>query len=123
MQNITIEHSAEAVCAAGSTSLSQIRSQPRYDALQVMIKGVTNIVLAYQDKRALHGVMGVGGSTSTAVVSEIMRALNIGLPKLIVSTMASGNVSTYVGDSDITIMPSIGKYHPLLTGNLKIRAQ
>ena len=84
-----------------------------------MIKGVTNIVLAYQDQGVLHGVMGIGGSTSTAVVSDIMRAINIGLPKLIVSTMASGDVSPYVGDSDITIMPSIGKHPFYLTRSLK----
>ncbi|KAF8310748.1 UPF0261-domain-containing protein [Clavulina sp. PMI_390] len=56
----------------------------------------------------LCGVMGLGGSTTSAVVSSIMRdGAAIGLPKLIVSTMASGDVSGYVGDSDITIMPSI----------------
>jgi len=80
----------------------------RADELDVMIAGATEAVLSYQDDDQLCGVMGFGGSTTTAAVASIMRSLNIGLPKLVVSTMASGDVSVYLGDSDITIMPSIG---------------
>jgi uncharacterized protein (UPF0261 family) len=81
---------------------------PRTEELDVMIAGATEAVLSYQDGDQLCGVMGFGGSTTTAVVASVMRSLNIGLPKLVVSTMASGDVSIYLGDSDITIMPSIG---------------
>jgi uncharacterized protein (UPF0261 family) len=127
--SIPVEHSVEEVCSAASTTIDSIRSLPRFDALKVMAKGAISIALSYQDQGLLRGVIGVGGSTSTALVSEIMRALKIGLPKLIVrcvfmdvsawhaqkysapySTMASGDVSGYIGDSDITIMPSIGMH-------------
>jgi uncharacterized protein (UPF0261 family) len=53
------------------------------------------------------GVIGIGGSGGTALITTAMRALPVGLPKLMVSTVASGNVAAYVGSSDITMMYSI----------------
>jgi uncharacterized protein (UPF0261 family) len=53
------------------------------------------------------GVIGIGGSGGTALVAPAMRALPVGLPKLIVSTVASGNTAPYVGSSDITMMYSV----------------
>lgn len=84
---------------------------PRSEMLSIMIKGATKFVLQAEENkhRLLNGILALGGSTSTSVAAEVMRATKIGLPKLIVSTMASGDVSVYVGDSDITIMPSIGQ--------------
>ena len=53
------------------------------------------------------GVIGIGGSGGTAIVTAGMRSLPIGLPKLMVSTLASGDTAPYVGVSDILMMPSI----------------
>jgi uncharacterized protein (UPF0261 family) len=53
------------------------------------------------------GVIGLGGSGGTALVTPAMRALPIGTPKLMVSTVASGNVAPYVGSSDIAMMYSV----------------
>ena len=53
------------------------------------------------------GLIGLGGSGGTALVTPAMRALPIGLPKLMVSTVASGNVADYVGPSDVTMMYSV----------------
>lgn len=53
------------------------------------------------------GVVGIGGSGGTALISHAMRAMPIGIPKLMVSTMASGNVAPYVGCSDIAMMYSV----------------
>ena len=52
-------------------------------------------------------LLGLGGSGGTALITPAMRALPIGVPKLMVSTMASGNVAAYVGSSDITMMYSV----------------
>lgn len=52
-------------------------------------------------------VLGLGGGGNTAMVTAAMRALPIGVPKLMVSTMASGNVAPYVGPSDIIMMHSV----------------
>ena len=60
-----------------------------------------------QTQRHVGGLLGIGGSGGTAMITSAMRALPIGLPKLMVSTMASGNVASYVGACDITMMYSV----------------
>ncbi|CAB3665982.1 hypothetical protein CEY09_19700 [Achromobacter marplatensis] len=56
---------------------------------------------------AIGALLGLGGSGGTALITPAMRALPIGTPKLMVSTMASGNVAPYVGPSDIAMMYSV----------------
>ncbi len=51
--------------------------------------------------------MGIGGSGGTALITPAMRALPVGLPKVMVSTVASGNVGNYVGAADIAMMYSV----------------
>ena len=53
------------------------------------------------------GVIGAGGSGNTALVAPAMRALPVGTPKVLVSTVASGNVAPYVGPADICMMYSV----------------
>jgi uncharacterized protein (UPF0261 family) len=60
-----------------------------------------------QTRDDIGAILGIGGSGGTALISTAMRALPIGVPKVMVSTMASGNVSGYVGPSDITMMYSV----------------
>lgn len=55
----------------------------------------------------LSGLIGLGGSGGTALITPAMRALDVGVPKLMVSTVASGNVEPYVGASDVTMMYSV----------------
>ena len=55
----------------------------------------------------LGGVVGLGGSGGTSIVTSGMRALPLGMPKIMVSTMASGNVAPYVGPNDIAMMYSV----------------
>jgi uncharacterized protein (UPF0261 family) len=58
-------------------------------------------------QNGIGGLLGLGGSGGTALITRAMRALPIGLPKVMVSTMASGNVAGYVGASDITMIYSV----------------
>jgi uncharacterized protein (UPF0261 family) len=58
-------------------------------------------------QEGISGVLSAGGSGGTAMVAPAMRALPVGIPKLIVSTVASGEVSKYVGPSDIMLLPSV----------------
>jgi uncharacterized protein (UPF0261 family) len=59
------------------------------------------------DSGRVAGVIGIGGSGGTALITTAMRALPVGLPKLMVSTVASGNTAAYVGSSDIALMYSV----------------
>jgi uncharacterized protein (UPF0261 family)/ABC-type branched-subunit amino acid transport system ATPase component len=72
---------------------------------------VTGMALAFEhfirSRRDLGGLIGAGGSGGTALVTAAMRALPIGIPKVMVSTMASGDTRAYVGPSDICMMYSV----------------
>ncbi len=70
-------------------------------AVSAMALALTGYLTSRPD---VGGVLGLGGSGNTAIVTAAMRALAIGVPKLMVSTMASGNTSAYVGPSDIAMM-------------------
>ncbi len=69
-----------------------------------MAEALTRYLLGRDD---IGAVLGLGGSGNTALVTEAMRALPIGLPKLMVSTVASGNIAPYVGPNDIAMMYSV----------------
>jgi uncharacterized protein (UPF0261 family) len=100
---------AEEVALAGESSVSELRAGYRRDlAMQAMGEGAGQLLKEQHRAGRLAGAIGVGGNQGTAIASTAMRALPIGLPKLLVSTVASGNVRGYVGDSDIAMLFSVG---------------
>ena len=76
----------------------------RGTALSAMAVAFQHYILARQD---VAGLIGIGGSCGTALITPAMRALPVGVPKLMVSTVASSNVAPYVGPSDIAMMYSV----------------
>lgn len=74
-------------------------------------KAVAGMALAFKhfvrSRKDIAGMVGLGGSGGTALITPGMRALPIGVPKLMVSTVASGNVADYVGPSDICMLYSV----------------
>ncbi len=76
----------------------------RGDAVAAMTEAFRRLVLTLGD---LDGIVGIGGSGGTAIVTAGMRELPVGVPKIMVSTLASGDVSPYVGVSDVVMMPSV----------------
>ena len=79
----------------------------RGQAVAAMSQALEAYLLAESRLGRVAGVIGIGGSGGTALISPALRALPIGLPKLLVSTVASGNTAPYVGCSDITLMYSV----------------
>lgn len=101
--------SAARVAAAAGTALTDLRfsregSDTRAVALATMERGATVIVRGLLDDGRIAGAMGLGGSGGSTVVSGVLRALPVGVPKLLVSTLASGNVRTFVGTSDLFLL-------------------
>ncbi|WP_375263543.1 Tm-1-like ATP-binding domain-containing protein [Palleronia sp.] len=76
----------------------------RGSAVAAMAVAFERFTLARED---LAGMIGLGGSGGTALITPAMRALDVGVPKIMVSTVASGNVAPYVGPSDVTMMYSV----------------
>ena len=73
-------------------------------AVGAMAEALSRFLLSRKD---IGAVVGLGGSGNTAIVTAAMRALPVGVPKLMVSTVASGNVAPYVGPSDIAMMYAV----------------
>lgn len=76
----------------------------RGQAVSAMAKALTRFLASRSD---IGAVLGLGGTGNTALVTEAMRGLPIGTPKLMVSTVASGNTAPYVGPNDLTMMYSV----------------
>jgi uncharacterized protein (UPF0261 family) len=100
--------SREEVAAAGGRSLAELLENPdREVAAPVMAAGATQIVCELVDQGQAHGIVSMGGTQGTTLATKVMRELPYGLPKVMVSTMASGNVGPWVDIKDITMMFSV----------------
>jgi uncharacterized protein (UPF0261 family) len=100
--------SAEMVAQAGGSSLELLRNkQDRSEAMQVMQKGVAMLTRRLFEQNRIEAVLGLGGSGGTMLATAGMRGLPVGIPKVMVSTLASGDTSPYVDIKDITMMHSV----------------
>jgi len=91
----------EVAKAAGQDLKEIVARKDRALATEVLSKGIEKIVPELYKEGKFEGIISFGGSGGTSLVTPAMRALPIGVPKIMVSTMASGNVEQYVGTSHI----------------------
>jgi uncharacterized protein (UPF0261 family) len=97
------------VAAAGGSSLQKILQNPsRQTAAPIMIKGATKLLTKLVADGSEHAVMGLGGTQGTTSCTQIMQALPYGFPKVMLSTLASGDTSAFVDIKDITMQFSVG---------------
>lgn len=100
--------SNEEVAREAGADIREIASKrDRSLATEVLAKGMEKLIPRLYAEGKFDGIISFGGSGGTSIVTPGMRALPIGVPKMMVSTVASGNVSQYVGTSDIMMYPSI----------------
>ncbi|KAI1267618.1 hypothetical protein F5Y18DRAFT_306960 [Xylariaceae sp. FL1019] len=93
---------------AASQYDGDLESLPRGEVIKIMTRGATRLVKAKHQARMIHGIISLGGSGGTSIASAVMRELPLfTIPKLIVSTVASGDTSSYVAESDIMLMYSV----------------
>jgi len=97
----------EVAKAAGHDIQKIVKNKDRALATEALSKGMEQLIPQLYKEGKFDGILSFGGSGGTSLVTPAMRALPIGVPKLMVSTMAAGNVEQYVGTSDIVMMPSI----------------
>jgi uncharacterized protein (UPF0261 family) len=93
--------------AAGANARELAESADRGAAVEAMARGAAEIVKELYGQGRLDAVLALGGSGGTAIATQAMRELPVGVPKLVVSTMASGDTRPYVGAVDITLMYSV----------------
>lgn len=92
---------------AGADLNTLAKAGDRGGAVMTMAKGAAQIAAQLFGDGKLDGVMGMGGSGNSSIVAAAMQALPIGVPKLIVSTLASGDTRPYVGATDVTMTYSV----------------
>ncbi len=97
----------EVVEAAGYHLKELLNRNDRSFAIQVVQQGGTLLATRLYREGELHGIFGMGGGTGTAIVTAIMRSLPFGLPKLVLSTVASRDIREYVGTKDIVMFHSV----------------
>lgn len=98
---------SEVAEAAGIDIQELAARKDRALATELLSKGMEKLVPELYKKGKFNGIISLGGSGGTSLVTPAMRALPIGVPKIMVSTVASGNTAPYVGTSDIIMMPSV----------------
>jgi len=105
---LTPDIDGDAVAAAAGTSRAGLRqAADRGRAVTAMGRGAASVVADLVARGRVGGVLSAGGSGGSSIAAQVMAGLPIGLPKLLVSTMASGDVSPYVGAKDVCIMYSV----------------
>ena len=98
---------AELAAAVGEDINAIIEKRDRATATDVLSRGMEVLVPQLFAQGKFDGIISIGGSGGTSLATPAMRALPVGVPKVMVSTMASGDVSPYVGTSDIIMIPSV----------------
>ena len=97
----------EVARAAGADLPALVARQDRGECVGVMSRGAPIVLSRLVAEGRIAGVISLGGGGGTAIATAAMRALPIGFPTLMVSTLASGNTAQYVGCKDIVMFPSI----------------
>ena len=105
---LTPDIDGETVAAAAGTSRAELRAAAdRGRAVTEMGRGAARVIADLVARGRVGGVLGAGGSGGSSIAAQVMAALPVGLPKLLVSTMASGDISPYVGAKDVAVMYSV----------------
>src|SRR5262249_3208323 len=96
------------VAAAGGADVAELADEgDRGAAVDAMARGAAALVARLHGEGRLAGIVGLGGSGGSAIATTAMRALPVGVPKPMVSTLASGDTRPYVGAVDVTMMYSV----------------
>ena len=111
---------AEVAAAVGVDINEIIQRKDRATATDVLSRGTAKLIPELYAQGKFDGIISIGGSGGTALATPAMQALPIGVPKVMVSTMTSGDISPYVGTSDIVMMPSIVDVEGLNDISMKI---
>lgn len=100
--------SNEEIAKAGGTSIEALKAgDDRGVAIDTMARGIAEVIQIVHANGTIDGMISMGGSAGTAVGTSAMRVLPVGFPKVMVSTVAAGDTSNYVGIKDVVMMPSV----------------
>lgn len=103
-----VDVEVEAFAKAAGVDIHGLRDRGnRGEAMKEIARGAPAVLRELYEQKKFDGVIGMGGTGGTTVITAGMRALPMGVPKLCVSTAASSDVSPFIGTSDIAMMPAV----------------
>ncbi len=106
--SVTPDFTREQVAAAAGLALAELLARKdRGECVVAMSEAAPVFLAKLAEDGEIDGVISLGGGGGTAIATAAMRALPLGFPKLMVSTLAAGNTAPYLGTKDIVMMPSI----------------
>jgi len=107
-----VDIARERVAAEIGVDWKDVENSPKHELLDIMCRGSAALVSRLYKEGALDGILSIGGLQNTNIGTSAMRALPIGVPKLMVSTVATGQrtFDMFVGTKDVTIMPAISDF-------------
>ena len=97
----------EVAAAAGADFDALVAARDRGAAITAMAEGAEVVVRRLHEEGRLDGALALGGTGGTSIATRAFRALPLGVPKLVVSTAASGNTADYIRETDLVLMPSV----------------
>jgi uncharacterized protein (UPF0261 family) len=97
----------EVAAAAGADFGALVAARDRGAAITAMASGAEVVVRRLHEEGRLDGALALGGTGGTSIATRAFRALPLGVPKLVVSTAASGNTAGYIRETDLILMPSV----------------
>lgn len=99
---------SQVVAKASGISIEELQEkEDRGFAIKIMSRGIVRIILDLHQQGKIDGILSMGGSAGTAIGTAAMRALPLGFPKVMLSTLASGDTKPFVGTSDIVMCPPV----------------
>ncbi|NQT54740.1 MAG: Tm-1-like ATP-binding domain-containing protein [Desulfobacteraceae bacterium] len=100
--------SSEKVAQAAGTDIQDVILQGKEGvAIEIMTRGASSLVQGLYYSGKFDGILALGGSMGTSLATAVMRSLPLGIPKVMVSTMASSDTRPYLDNKDIVMVPSV----------------
>lgn len=98
---------SEVASAGGAEFADLVGTLDRGAAITAMAEGAAAVVAALHEQGRVDGAMALGGSGGTSIAARAFRSLPLGMPKVVVSTVASGDTRAYVAETDLILVPSV----------------
>jgi uncharacterized protein (UPF0261 family) len=97
----------EVAAAAGADFEALVTARDRGAAITAMAEGAEVVIRRLYEEGRLDGALALGGTGGTSIATRAFRPLPLGVPKVVVSTAASGNTADYIRETDLVLMPSV----------------
>ncbi|MBQ9321295.1 MAG: Tm-1-like ATP-binding domain-containing protein [Eubacterium sp.] len=102
------DYGIQDICSLADADIETLTHADRADAIAVIMRGASSLILELFRRGSIHGMISIGGSGGTTIATHIMRQLPVGFPKVMITTKAcSSNMPDFIGSKDLIVINSI----------------